>query len=36
MAKKSKSRFPQYLAVNDLKDIYFQEVFDFLASIEEK
>ena len=36
MAEKSISKFPQYLAANDLKDVYFQEVFDFLASIKEK
>ena len=36
MAEKSMSKFPQYLAANDLKDVYFQEVFDFLGSIEEK
>ena len=27
------SKFPQYLVAKDLKDVYFQEVFDFLASI---
>ena len=36
MAEKSMSKFPQYLVANHLKDVYFQEVFDFLASIEEK
>ena len=36
MAEKSMSKFPQYLAANDLKNVYFQEVFDFLGSIEEK
>ena len=36
MAEKSMSKFPQYLAANDLKDVYFQEVFDFLGSVEEK
>ena len=30
MAEKSKTKFSQYLAANDLKDVYFQEVFDFL------
>ena len=30
------SKFTQYLSANDLKDVYFQEVFDFLGSIEEK
>ena len=36
MAEKSMSKFSQCLAANDLKDVYFQEVFDFLGSIEEK
>ena len=36
MAEKSMSKFPQYLTANDLKDVYFQEDFDFLASIEVK
>ena len=36
MAEKSMSKFPQYLAANDLKDFYFQEVFDIMGSIEEK
>ena len=36
MAQKIMSKFPQYLAANDLKDVYFQEVLDLLASIEEK
>ena len=35
MAEKSISKFPQYFAANDLKDVYFQEVFYFLPSIEE-
>ena len=29
MDEKSKSKFPQYLSANDLKNIYLQEVFDF-------
>ena len=33
MAEKSMIKFPQYLAANDLKDVYFQKVFDFLGSI---
>ena len=36
MAEKNMSKFLQYLAANDLKYDYFQEVFDFLGSIEEK
>ena len=36
MAEKSMSKFHQYLAANILKDVYFQEVFDFLAYIKEK
>ena len=36
MAEKSFSKFPQYLASNDLKDVYFQKVFNFLAFVEEK
>ena len=36
MAEKSMSKFPQYLAANYLKDVYFQEVFDFLGSIDKK
>ena len=36
MAEKSMSKFPQYFAANDLMDVYFQKVFDFLGSIEEK
>ena len=35
MAEKSMSKFSQYSAANNLKDVYFQEVFDFLGSIEE-
>ena len=35
MAEKSMSKFPQYLAANDLMDVYFQ-VFEFLGSIEEE
>ena len=30
------SKFHQYLAANDLKKDYFQEVFNFLTSIEDK
>ena len=30
------SNFPQYLAANNLKDVYFKEVNDSLASIERK
>ena len=36
MAEKIMSKFTQYLAANDLKKAYFQEVFDFLTSIEDK
>ena len=36
MVEKSMSKFLQYLAANDLKDAYFQEIFDFLAFIKEK
>ena len=28
MAEKNMSKFPQCLAANDLKDVYFQEVLD--------
>ena len=36
MAEKSIIKFPQHLAAKNLKDVYFQEVFDFLTSFEEK
>ena len=29
MVEKCMSKFPSYLAANDLKDVYSQEVFDF-------
>ena len=32
MDKKSIIKFPQYLASNDLKDVYFQKIICFLAS----
>ena len=36
MALKSMSKFPQHLAVNDIKDVYFKDFFYFLTSIEEE
>ena len=36
MAEKSMSKFFEYLAKKDLKDVYFQEVFDFLAILKKK
>ena len=36
MVEKSMSKFPQYLAANDLKDVYFQEVFIFLHLLKKK
>ena len=34
MAEKSMSKFSQYLAANNLKDLYFQQVFYFWHQIE--
>ena len=36
MAEKSMSKFPQYLAVKYLKDIYFQEVLIFWDLLKKK
>ena len=34
--RKSIGKFSQYLVAYNLKDVYFQDIFDFLAFIEEK